>query len=119
MEGVKKKLENPIVAALTMIALVGTGLTAIGGISGAWDSSHTTEAELVASHPVAMSELTEIADRSICATLDLKISIVEEQIFQMEHSNQSTSRLVEKKRLLIKLEKQFDNLKCASLLGQT
>ncbi len=115
-----KARNNPLMTIVTTVILVGAGFAALGQIgtyTKSYDDSHTTEAELAASHPVQISDIQKIADLSICATLDLKISIIEEQIFHMEEGDQVTSRLVEKKRLLRKMEARYKFLSCASLLG--
>ena len=100
-----------MIASLSMIALVSAGLVGLGTITGAYDASHTSEAEL----SVVQSQVYTIKVQSQCSTLEIKISIVENQIFQMEVSGQNTSRLVEKKRELQKMEQKYAKLECASL----
>jgi len=113
----KQKVEgNPVFTSLTIIAIIAAAITGLGTITGAYDASHTSEAELVVSHPVQQSQVDAVKVLSVCSTLDIRIAMVEEQIYQMEVSGTNSPRLVEKKRDLRKMEQQYRTLNCASLL---
>lgn len=109
----KQKVEaNPVISSIAAIGLIAASLTGLGTITGAYDASHTSEAEL----QVVQLQVDAIKVQSVCSTLDIRIALVEEQIYQMEISGQNSPRLVEKKRELSKMDQQYRRFNCASLL---
>lgn len=112
---------NPVVLMMTILALVGSALTAVINVSGYWDANHTTDAEMMrmitkhadGAHVTTEKQLDRSRRENLCATIDLKISIVEGQIWQMEQVGNNTQRLVEKKRELHKLETKHNTLHCS------
>lgn len=108
----RKKLEHPVIASLATIAVVASGLTGTAQITGWYDAQHTSQAEL----QVVDDKVDRNTALAKCSRLDIKISLVENAIWQMEQSSQNSQRLVEKRRELKKLEEQYRELKCAIIL---
>jgi len=115
--GIKQTVEkNPVFSSISVIILLAAGLTGLGTITGAYNASHTSQEELDKSHPVQQAQVDAVIVLSVCSTLDIRIAMIEEQIYQMELSGTNSPRLVEKKRELRKMEQQYRNMNCASLL---
>lgn len=115
--------DNPVMATVSAGIVLATGLTAIVNVGGYWDSRHTTEAELVAMiekhtadpHPSAQAQIDSNKRLSICSTVSIQITIVEQQIWEMKQHGVSSERLVEKERELSQLEDKYKLYKCAEM----
>lgn len=106
--------DNHMFVSLSMIILVGGGLTAIGTMSGMYDAAHTSDAELrLVQNRVDATELS-----SKCRALNIQISLADNAIWQMEQAENQGQRLVEKRRELRRLQSQFDDAHCASVLAK-
>lgn len=120
---------SPLVVTLLTIGIVSAGLTSVANITGYWQANHTTQLELEAtklnlessiqkvsaSISEAKSEREEIRNQSSCQNLDILISIVESQIWQMRSVGDNSQRLVEKERELKRLEEKRRSLSCINL----
>jgi hypothetical protein len=106
--------DNHMFVSLSMMILVGAGLTTIGTVSGMYDAAHTSAAELkIVQNKVDATELS-----SKCRALSIQISLADSAIWQMEQSANPGRRLTEKKRELRKLQSQYDDAHCASVLAK-
>ena len=110
--GFKEKMENPMTASLAMIVLVSGGLTAIGTITGVYDDSHTSAAEL----KVVSDKMEETDLKATCSTLSIQISLAEQSIWQMNQAEDHSQRLIELQRALRNMLLHFDDLHCSSVL---
>lgn len=116
--------ENPVIPILSTVALIAGAWAGIDRMSGDWDRSHTSYDEMIAAieshssqpHASAQQQLDKISRESRCSTIDLQISIIEQQIWQMEQAQQASQRLIEKRRELRRLEGRREQLRCAALL---
>jgi hypothetical protein len=115
---------SPIMVSLTLMTVVIGSFTAIGNFTGTWDRGHTTEVELTQAlstfdqehpHPVNQQQLAEIRTESQCQAIDIRISLAEQAIWQMEQAGQNSQRLVEKRRELAQLEAKRMALRCGAL----
>lgn len=106
--------ENPVVVSLLMITVVAGGLTGLGTITGSYDRAHTSAAEL----QVVQNKIDETELSSKCRALSIQISLADSSIWQMEQSENPGRRLIEVKRELRKLQAQYDDAHCASVLAK-
>ena len=111
-----------VTMASTFVVFV-AALSGVGSVTGWYDAGHTSQEELNA----AKTELIELIndnalsiqnndDRAFCANLALRISILEQQIWQLNQTEPNGARIVEKKRDLDNLEQQFRTKNCANIL---
>jgi hypothetical protein len=114
MATTKEMMGHPM-ATLTILALIAGGITAIGTISGAYDAGHTSQTEL----DVVVSAMNEISLESKCRALNIQISLVESAIWQMDQVEGSSQRLVEKRRELRRLQAQYNEAHCATVLAES
>lgn len=109
---IKEKLEHPVAGTLTTIAVVAAALTGVGTITGWYDAGHTSEAEL----SVVVEKTLENEHLAKCSRLDIRISLTEQAIWQMEQAGDNSQRLIEKRRELRRMLDQFRKLNCSSIL---
>lgn len=105
-------VEHPVMASLTTFTVLGGALTMFMNVSGIYDAAHTSEAELA----LVKAEVASLGTKSTCENLAIRISLVEQAIWQMEQANSQSQRLVEKRRELRDLEDKYRTLQCARLL---
>ena len=120
----KEKMENPIVAALSMIVLVGAVLTAVGGISGSYDNAHTSETELIDSHPVSYEQVEQLEEnmlesdtKSYCRWLKSERRGVEDSIYARRRDNADPNYIRELERDLEEMNAEYSELHCSALLN--
>ena len=120
---VGKVKERPIMTVLTTITIVGAALSTLITASDHYDASHTSQLELEEVVQLARAARQQIEHKvdagivkSTCESLAIRISIVEQQIWQMEQTSTNGERRVEKARELSDLVAKYNSLSCATLL---
>ena len=124
---VKKRMEdNPVFTSVGVIVLAATGLTALGTLTGFYNSSHTSEAELIASHPVRLEEFEALKESIVsgdalskCRWLKSEIRALEDSIYVRERDNASPDFIRALKLDLKELKEQYDDLSCTRRLNST
>jgi hypothetical protein len=113
VEKAKVFVEHPIMAAITTFTIMGGALTMFLNVSGIYDAAHTSEAELA----IVDQRVSELSVKSTCENLTIRITLVEQAIWQMhQQSGANSQRLVEKQRELKELEAKYRSLDCARIL---
>ena len=125
-DAIDRVKERPVIWLVTAGSLAGAVLAVVnfGDTADAWIASeaevdhaiyihaqtpHAAALQMIAQ---AASERDEIRRESRCQTIELKITLIEQQIWEMEQDGTSP-RLVEKKRELRDLEDKQSALKCS------
>ena len=104
---------NHVFISLSLVGVLSAGVAAIGSLSGAYDSGHTSQEEL----EVVIAQVTQYSLQSKCRSLDIQISLAENAIWQMVQASDSSRRLVEKKRDLKNLQDQYEVARCSTVLA--
>lgn len=122
---VKKKMEeNPVFASVGVIVLAASVLTAFGTITGFYNSSHTTEAELKASHPVSKMMYEDIEDKmdenavlSKCRWLKSEIRALSDSIYVRKRDGADPDFIHTLEADLEDLEEQYVSFNCTRRLS--
>lgn len=102
----KALTENPLMASLTTFTVLGGAIIMLMNVTGIYDAAHVSEAELAI-----------VTTKSTCENLAIRISLVEQAIWQMEQAGtEQSQRMLEKKRELRQLEQKFESINCASVI---
>jgi len=113
--------------ALTLFMTVGAAASVVItllNVSGKLDSMVVSEAELAAvmtkhssePHIGSQTQIDALKKATKCQSIDIQISIIEQQIWQMEQAEDDSLRLVEKKTDLENLKSARATLRCGALV---
>lgn len=119
--------ERPLVAVMLFAGSIAAAGLSVLAFGAKIDALNVTEFELkerfyvheqrahdasVQADKTAADEREEIRRESRCQTLEIQISIIEQQIWSMETTNDNSQRLVEKRRELKRKEDKREALRC-------
>jgi hypothetical protein len=115
---------NPVIASISTMIVVASGLTAFGTITGAYNDSHTTAEELINSHPVSEAEFIRlqlsIDDNdaiSKCRWLKSEIRALEDSIYVRRRDSQNGDFIHNLELDLADLKEQYQDLNCIRRLS--
>ncbi len=120
----KKASENPLTAMITVIVLMASGLTAFGSLTGAYNASHTSETELLASHPVQIKAFNDLKDSIVagdtlskCRWLKSEIRALSDSIYVRTRDGADPDFIRSMQNDLDDLQEQYDDLNCTRRLN--
>ena len=120
----KDKMENPLIASLSMLALAAAAMTAFGTITGTYDRAHVNEAELLLSHPVTLSQFDELelklSETEIigkCRWLNSEMRALKDSIYVRQRDGGDPDFIHQLEQDLDELTEQYDDLNCTRRLS--
>jgi len=122
MASLGENLKNhPVASLVVAVGAIAGALLAILTFTGELDAMVVSEPELQIffdeheqhPHAAAQQQIDAWKDQSSCESIDIRIAILEDQIYRMEQDNPDSQRLVDKRRELRNLESKRRNLNCA------
>jgi len=112
--------DNLMVSFLTLIIVIGGAYTVVTDFVIDYDAMHVTQEELMLAiaehtdypHSVTNNLVERNSRRSQCSNIDVRIALLEDQIWRMGRETPGAQRIIEKQRDLRRLNDKREALNC-------